>query len=113
MTLEITKLLADNRPSVYLYGSSCLNDFRPGWNDIDILVLTECAITEEQAGALLHLRQKLLSKEPGNPYYRSFEGGMLTLSAFLTGKADRVVYWGQAGKGSRSITLLTASAKRT
>lgn len=109
MTLEITKLLADNRPSVYLYGSSCPDDFRPGWSDIDILVLTENAITEEQAGALLHLRQKLLSKEHGNPYYRSFEGGMLTLSALLTGRSIGA----QAGKGSRNITLLTASAKRS
>lgn len=85
MTLEITKLPADNRPSVYLYGLSCLDDFRPGWSDIDILVLTESAITEEQAGAVLHLCRKLLSEEPGNPYYRSFEDGMLPLSAFLTG----------------------------
>ena len=29
---------------------------------------------------------------------RSFEGGMLTLDAFLSKKADRVVYWGTSGQ---------------
>ena len=36
----------------------------------------------------------MLEEEPDNLYYRCFEGGMLTLEAFLSGKADRVVYWG-------------------
>jgi hypothetical protein len=94
MVREIRSILQGNEPSIYLYGSSVLNDFRLGWSDIDILVLTNKQITEEQAQKLVGLRQALLEKEPGNPYYRSFEGGMLTLDAFLTGMADRVVYWG-------------------
>ena len=94
MVCEIRSILQDNEPSIYLYGSSVLNDFRLGWSDIDILVLTDKQITEEQAQKLVGLRQALLEKEPSNPYYRSFEGGMLTLDAFLTQKADRVVYWG-------------------
>ena len=98
MTREIARILSENKPSVYLYGFSCLNDFRPGWSDLDLLVLTESRITDEQARELLYLRQALLSKEPGNPYYRSFEGGMLTLNAFLTGEHDRVVYWGTSGE---------------
>lgn len=98
MVCEIRSILQDNEPSIYLYGSSVLNDFRLGWSDIDILVLTDKQITEEQAQKLVGLRQALLEKEPGNPYYRSFEGGMLTLDAFLTGKADRVVYWGTSGE---------------
>ena len=44
------------------------------------------------------VRQTILAKEPDNPYYRSFEGGMLTLSAFLTNTTDRVVYWGTSGE---------------
>ena len=40
----------------------------------------------------------MLETEPGNPYYRSFEGGMLTLDAFLSKKTDRVVYWGTSGE---------------
>lgn len=98
MVCEIRSILQDNEPSIYLYGSSVLNDFRLGWSDIDILVLTDKQITEEQAQKLVGLRQALLEKEPGNPYYRSFEGGMLTLDAFLAGKADRVVYWGTSGE---------------
>ena len=97
LTQRISTILSDYSPSIYLYGSIPLGDFRLGWSDIDILVLTDKQITEEQAQKLVGLRQALLEKEPGNPYYRSFEGGMLTLDAFLTGKADRVVYWGTGG----------------
>lgn len=98
MVREISSILQGNEPSIYLYGSSVLNDFRLGWSDIDILVLTDKQITEVQAQKLVGLRQVMLEKEPDNPYYRSFEGGMLTLGAFLTGKADRVVYWGTGGE---------------
>lgn len=94
LTQRISTILSDSSQSIYLYGSIPLGDFRLGWSDIDILVLTDKQITEEQAKKLVGLRQAMLEKEPGNPYYRSFEGGMLTLDAFLTGKADRVVYWG-------------------
>lgn len=82
MVREISRILQGNEPSIYLYGSSVLNDFRLGWSDLDLLVLTEKQITEEQAQKLVGLRQALLEKEPGNPYDRSFEGGMLTLDAF-------------------------------
>lgn len=98
MVREISSILQGNEPSIYLYGSSVLNDFRLGWSDIDILVLTDKQITEEQAKKLVGLRQGMLEKELGNLYYRSFEGGMLTLDAFLTGKADRVVYWGTSNE---------------
>lgn len=98
MVREISDILMDCKPSIYLYGSCVLNDFRLGWSDIDILVLTEKEITEEQAQKLVGLRQTMFQKEPDNPYYRSFEGGMLTLAAFLNGKTDRVVYWGTSGE---------------
>lgn len=94
MVREISGILADCSPSIYLYGSSALNDFKLGWSDIDILVLTEKIISEKQAELLVGLRQMMLKKEPDNPYYRSFEGGMLTLTAFLSKTPDRVVYWG-------------------
>lgn len=98
MVRKIGTVLSDCEPSVYLYGSSVLNDFRLGWSDIDILVLTDRQITEEKAKILVGLRQAMLTEEPENPYYRSFEGGMLTLDAFLTKKTDRVVYWGTSGE---------------
>lgn len=98
MIRNISGILSGCEPSIYLHGSSILNDFRLGWSDIDILVLAGSAISEEQARKLVRLRQDMLAKEPGNPYYRSFEGGMLTLDAFITGKVDRVVYWGTSGK---------------
>lgn len=98
MVHEISTILQGSKPSIYLYGSCVLNDFRLGWSDIDILVLTDKQITKNQAQKLVGLRQAMLGNEPKNPYYRSFEGGMLTLDAFLTGKADRVVYWGTSGE---------------
>lgn len=97
MVSAISEILADNQPSIYLYGSSVLNDFRLGWSDIDILVLTQKRISQAQAQELVTLRQKLLESEPENKYYRSFEGGMLTLAAFCSRKSDCVVYWGSSG----------------
>ncbi|GEM_PF-156179 len=98
MTAAINEILADDRPSIYLYGSSVLNDFRLGWSDIDILALTQKPISFSQAEKLVGLRQKLLEEEPENPYYRSFEGGMLALSAFISKEPDCVVYWGTSGQ---------------
>ena len=98
MVREISGILSDCEPSIYMYGSSALNEFQLGWSDIDILVLTERKIAEKQAQILVRLRQAMLEKEPGNPYYRCFEGGMLTLDAFLRRGTDRVVCWGTSGE---------------
>lgn len=98
MIQKIGGILSDCEPSIYMYGSSVLNDFRLGWSDLDILVLTSKQITEEQAKMLVGLCQTMLADESSNPYYRSFEGGMLTLDAFLSKKTDRVVYWGTSGE---------------
>lgn len=98
MVREICRILADCDPTIYLYGSSALDDFKLGWSDIDILVLTEKQISESQAKLLVTLRQAMLATEPDNPYYRSFEGGMLTRRAFLTNATNRVVYWGTSGE---------------
>ena len=73
-------------------------DFRPGWSDIDLLVLTQEPITETQADLLLTLRQQLAQRDPDTPYYRAFEGGMLDLGSFLTNESTRVVYWGTTGE---------------
>ena len=98
MASRIADVLHNNFPSIYLYGSIVLNDFKLGWSDIDILVLIRKSITEEQADRLVNLREELLSEEPDNLYYRSFEGGMLTLDAFINKTPDRVVYWGTSGQ---------------
>ena len=98
MIREISNILADCTPSIYMYGSTALGDFRLGWSDIDILVLTEKQMSEAQAKKLVVLRQAMLDEENHNPYYLSFEGGMLTLEAFLSKTSDRVVYWGTSGE---------------
>lgn len=98
MTRRIVEILESCSPSIYLYGSVVLDDFKFGWSDIDLLVLTEREISEIQARQLVNLRQTLLEEHPENRYYRLFEGGMLTRSACLANKADRVVYWGTSGE---------------
>lgn len=95
---EIVGILSSNIPTVYLCGSVASDDFCLGWSDIDILVLTQEEISPHQAEKLVTLRQTLLKSEPKNRYYRSFEGGMLTLDGFVSGKRDRVVYWGTGGE---------------
>lgn len=60
--------------------------------------MTDRQMSEEQAQKLVNLRQTMLEKEPGNLYYRSFEGGMLTREAFMSRSSDRVVYWGTSGE---------------
>ncbi|MCL2107302.1 MAG: DUF4111 domain-containing protein [Oscillospiraceae bacterium] len=98
MTREIAAILRGQAPAIYLYGSVALNDFQLGWSDIDILVLTRREITRPQAEALLHLRQAMLERNPGNPYFGLFEGGMLSLDALLYRKTERTVYWGSSGQ---------------
>ena len=74
MADEIVSAADGNVYGIWLYGSAVLDDFRPGWSDIDFVALTGGPVSESQAGRMLSLRQEMLSREPGNPYYRSFEG---------------------------------------
>lgn len=98
MTNEIVAVLADNKPTIYLFGSVVLDDFQLGWSDIDIVILTDHEITEQQAETLVVLRQSLLERYPGNPYFRLFEGGILSADAFINGIKERTVYWGTSGQ---------------
>lgn len=98
MTAAIADILRDSEPSIYLYGSVTMDDFRPGWSDIDLLVLTRAPITQEQAEALVSLRQTLPQQHPDMRYARAFEGGMLALDAFVSGCPTTVVYWGTSGQ---------------
>ncbi len=98
MTDEIVSILGENVLSIYTYGSCVLGDFKNGWSDIDILVLTKGTIAPNQADKLLTLRQQLLEREPENVFYRKFEGAMLSFDAFANGQNDTVVYWGTRGE---------------
>ncbi len=86
-------------PSCYLYGSATLDDFRPGWSDIDLLILTDRALTEGEADALVSLRQTLT---PPSPYFRMLEGGVVPLADFLSGQPTRTIYWGTTGQRVKS-----------
>lgn len=98
MMERILTELSGNEPTMYLYGSVVLGDFRSGWSDIDILCLCDRPLTAEQARKLVGLRQTLMRAYPGNPYFRLFEGGILSWDAFLKEAEDTVVYWGTSGQ---------------
>ncbi len=82
----------------WLYGSVVLDDFRPGWSDIDLIVLTDGPVSGQQAEEILTLRQKLAEEEPGNPYYRLFEGIIAGAEEYRGGDFTRLVYWGTGGE---------------
>ena len=110
---KIKETLKNNLLSIYLYGSIVLGDFKLGWSDIDILVLTKDEIDAVSAQKLLYLRQELLKEEPNNLYYRSFEGGMLSLNGFINKTQENVVYWGTKGEKIKQQYLLDSfSAKQ-
>ena len=64
MADRINNILNKNTHSIWLYGSVVLDDFRLGWSDIDILVLSNTQITDHQAQQLVGLRQDMLEVEP-------------------------------------------------
>jgi len=103
MVNRITNILHDNNPSIFLFGSVVLDDFKLGWSDIDFICLTKKTITNEQANELVNLRQTLLAEYPGDKYFRLFEGGMLSLDAFINNVDDTVVYWGTSGQRITNI----------
>ena len=98
MVNEIIRIMDGDVYGIWLYGSVVMDDFRPGWSDIDFAALTCGEISENRAEQLLTLRQQMLEKEPGNPYYRSFEGVIANLDEYREGKFRRLVYWGTSGQ---------------
>ena len=98
MMHEIDARLDGHVWGAWLYGSAVLDDFRLGWSDIDFVALTDSAVSQDQAERLLTLRQELLAAEPGNPYYRSFEGVIASLEEYRSRRFRRLVYWGTSGQ---------------
>ena len=98
MVNKIVRITDGDVYGVWLYGSVVLDDFRPGWSDIDFVALTGRPVSESQAEQLLTLRQEMLEKEPGNPYYRSFEGVIAALDEYRSRSFTRLVYWGTSGQ---------------
>lgn len=66
-----------------------MNDFKPGWSDIDLLCLTAETITDEQARKLVNLRQTLSFYEKQPLYFQYFEGAIVAWPAFKTARAPK------------------------
>ena len=98
MADEIVSVMDGKVYGIWLYGSVVMDDFRPGWSDIDFCALTDGKISGKQAERLLTLRQEMLKREPDDPYYRSFEGIIADLSEYKDQSFSRLVYWGTGGQ---------------
>ena len=98
MIKEISSILEGRVYGAWLYGSVVFDDFRPGWSDIDFVMLVNEPISEKQAERLLMLRQNMLKKEPGNMYYRCFEGVIANVNEYRSQAFQRLVYWGTSGQ---------------
>lgn len=98
MTQEMDEALDHGLHSLWLYGSLVLDDYHPGWSDIDFIAFARDPISEAQANKLLTLRQDLSARFPENPYYRCFEGVIAHEQAFQQGRFTRPVYWGTTGQ---------------
>ena len=98
MTQKLSRILSDNSPSIYLFGSVVMDDFKFGWSDIDIICLTEKPLTKTQADELVILRQTLLTEYHDNLYFRSFEGIITTWEVCANHTNGTVVYWGTSGQ---------------
>jgi predicted nucleotidyltransferase len=98
MVSEIASVLNGQAHSVWLYGSVVLDDFRPGWSDIDFVAFTNRRLSRDQAERLLPLRQTLSDAFPSNPYYRCFEGVVMPLRPDPADADPNIVYWGTTGQ---------------
>ena len=98
MTAVIDEALGHSLHSLWLYGSVVLDDFRLGWSDIDCIAFANETIQEDQAQKLLTLRQDLSARFPEDPYYRCFEGVIVSLPEYRAGQYSRLVYWGTSGQ---------------
>lgn len=115
MTEAVCGLLVGCRPSVYLYGSAVSGDFRLGWSDLDVLVLTREPIPPSAAEALVSLRQTMTAAEPDNVYYRLFEGECCRCGTFCPASRRAPSTGVRAGNGSQTAirsTRLAAAASR-
>ena len=112
MIRNILEILNENILSIYIYGSCVLGDFKLGWSDIDILVLTKKSLSDNCAKKLLNLRQDLLKNDSKNKYYRSFEGAILSLNSFVNKSSEKIVYWGTKGESIKETYNLDSFSKK-
>ncbi len=98
MAAEISSRLDGGLDSFWLYGSAVTGDFRLGWSDIDFIAFAKRDISEKAAERLIMLRQEMTGKHPGNPFFRLFEGVIVSAEELRKGAFVRLVYWGTSGQ---------------
>ena len=94
---RINEILEGHLISAHLYGSCVMNDFQPGWSDIDVLCFTDRPIPPEKAEQLSMLRQTMV-QETNNPLFRCIEGALVCADEFSQQKFTTVIYWGTSGQ---------------
>ena len=98
MIRSIVSVMEGKVYGIWLYGSTVMDDFRPGWSDIDFVALTDSEISDKQAEELLMLRRKLQERHPDNPCYRAMEGIIANREEYCRQSYRRLVYWGTSGQ---------------
>lgn len=83
MATRLQERLSAYHPALLLFGSVVPDDFHFGWSDIDFILLTDRPLDRCLAESVLSLRQALSDEENGNPYFRLFEGVVMSRRAFF------------------------------
>lgn len=98
MSARLQAMLAEYEPSMMLYGSVTMNDFKFGWSDIDFCLVTERPIPQELCQSLVFLRQQMADENEQDPFFRLFEGVIAARETLFSGEEDMIVYWGTSGQ---------------
>lgn len=105
MAARLAERLTALQPTILLYGSVPLGDYRPGWSDIDLLCLTASPLPEDALTELIMFRQQLVA-ETGDPRFRLFEGLLMPVDNALREAGFPAVYWGTSGQRVRTDAAL-------
>lgn len=98
MANELKNVLIEYEPTMILYGSVVLDDFKLSLSDIDFILLTEKSLDIKVAQAIVNLRQVLTDEHNGNSYFKLFEGVIIPKSAFINNTKENIVCWGISGQ---------------
>lgn len=98
---KLQNTLGENLVGVYLRGSLALGDFNPSTSDLDLLTVTNLALSEEEFVQVADIHAQLARQEI--PYGRQHENAYLpreALKHYRSGEQHPTLYQGEALKWS-------------